>query len=208
MNFVPERLDVVTYSQAHLRLKVDRGRAADYPCLTCAKPAREWAYLGGDPLELTDPKSGCVYSLDQSRYAAMCRNCHKRRDRALADGRSVDVCPRGHRWAENEIVRPVRQVRSGGARYCRTCHREETIRYAEAQRARNAEKMLSRGAIRAELWKRRLSLKWLSMESGIAEHTLRRRLAHPENFTVAELRAIGDALDIAPTDLFAEAVSA
>ena len=112
----------VTYSQAHLRLKKDLGCPAEYLCL-CGEPAREWAYMGGDPNELISDQ-GRRYSLDQSRYVAMCFTCHRRRDRALADGRTVDVCPRGHAWTpENTGIRRKR-ARGTGLRFCKACHRE------------------------------------------------------------------------------------
>lgn len=122
----PARLDyqpVVSYTQAHLRLKTDRGRPSHYACTSCGNPAREWAYMGGCPNELFD--RGMQYSLDQSRYEPMCYPCHRRHDRALKDGRSVDECPRGHSWAENESLR-VKRGASTGLRFCRACHREQS----------------------------------------------------------------------------------
>jgi hypothetical protein len=111
----------VSYAQAHLRLKIDRGRPVMHSCVTCGTTAREWAYVGGDPNELVE--NGKQYSLDQERYAPMCYPCHRRLDRARADGRSVDVCPRGHSWAENTGVRRSRGP-STGLRFCKACHRE------------------------------------------------------------------------------------
>lgn len=114
---------VVSYSQAHLRLKVDRGRPDQHVC-PCGAVAREWAYMGGDPDELNE--DGKRYSLDQKRYTALCVSCHRRRDRAEADGRSMDVCPKGHPWTpENTGARND----GSGLRYCRPCSREKARRH-------------------------------------------------------------------------------
>lgn len=121
---------VVSYAQAHLRLKKDRGRPDRLACISCGKQAREWAYMGGDPDELTE--DGKAYSLDQSRYEPMCFPCHRRHDRARADGRSVDVCPKGHLWAENEGIR-VKRAANTGLRFCKACHRENTRRWRLAR---------------------------------------------------------------------------
>lgn len=124
----PARLDyqpVVGYEQARLRLKTDRGRPSRYACTSCGGPAREWAYMGGCPNELTD---GRPYSLDQSRYEPMCVSCHRRQDEATRDGRTIDVCPRGHSWAENTGIR-IKRGPTTGLRFCKACHRENTARY-------------------------------------------------------------------------------
>lgn len=125
---------LVSYAQAHFRLKVDRGRPSGYACVTCGGPAKHWAYTGGDPDELTE--RGLRYSLDQSRYEPMCVSCHTRHDRALADGRPVGQCPRGHLWAENEGIR-VKRGPGTGLRFCRACNRE-SIR---AWRLKNREQI-------------------------------------------------------------------
>lgn len=119
----------VSYSQAHLRLKRDRGLPSAFACSACGAQAREWAYTGGDPDELAE--RGSRYSLDQGLYRPMCCACHRRQDRALADGRAVDVCPNGHLWTpENTGVR-VKRGPSTGLRFCRACNRENTRRWRE-----------------------------------------------------------------------------
>lgn len=123
----------VSYSQAHLRLKKDRGRPDGFACSQCGDRAREWAYMGGDPEELSE--HGRRYSLDQSRYSPLCVSCHRRHDRALADGRSTDVCPRGHVWTpENTGVR-IKRSRSVGLRFCKACHRENSREYRSRRSA-------------------------------------------------------------------------
>lgn len=121
-------LPLVSYSQAHLRLKTDRGRADGHACIQCGHQAFDWAYMGGCPNELVDDRAR-TYSLDQLRYSPMCKPCHLRHDRALADGRSVEVCPRGHEWTvENTGLRKKRS--SGvGLRFCKACHRENSREY-------------------------------------------------------------------------------
>lgn len=49
----------------HRRVHLRRGKAADYPCKHCEKPAREWAQIhdtaGDDPM---------------NDYMPLCRKCH------------------------------------------------------------------------------------------------------------------------------------
>ena len=125
---------IVTYSQAHLRLKNDKGRPDQHDCVACAQPAREWAYMGDCPQELTD-ELGRVYSLDPARYEPMCVPCHRRHDRAAADGRSADVCPRGHAWTEENTGLRVKRSPGVGLRFCRACHRENSRAYRLKKRA-------------------------------------------------------------------------
>lgn len=117
----------VSYSQAHLRLKTDRGRPNLLNCVSCKGPANEWAYMGGDPDELTNSR-GMKYSLNQDLYEPMCIACHRRHDRALSDGRSIEVCANGHLWKENLGVR-IKRVARTGLRFCKACNRENTRRY-------------------------------------------------------------------------------
>lgn len=138
----------VSYSQAHLRLKNDRGRAAEHACTACGDRAAHWAYMGGDPDELD--WNGRKYSTDQSRYEPMCAPCHNRHDRARADGRSVAVCPKGHPWSVYEALR-IQRSGSTGIRYCRACHRESARRWQRGNRERvNAYARERRARLRRE----------------------------------------------------------
>lgn len=131
---MPARLDylpIVSYEQAHLRLKTDRERASDHLCSECGGAGQEWAYMGGCPRELH--QDGKAYSLDQTRYEPMCVRCHRRHDAAVRDSRTVNVCPRGHDWAENEGTR-VKRTRGTGVRYCSACHRENSAAYRARRR--------------------------------------------------------------------------
>lgn len=75
------RSEMVTYHGAHVRVRNARGRAGDHSCRECTEPATDWAYTHDDPDEVTDSKGRC-YSLHESRYAPMCRPCHRRFDAA------------------------------------------------------------------------------------------------------------------------------
>lgn len=125
---MPHRMEYqghVSYEQAHLRLKTDRGRPSRYECVSCGDAAQEWAYTGGCPSEQTDRK-GRAYSLDQTRYEPMCVSCHRRLDRALRDGRPVNLCPRGHEWTEENTGIRIKRGPGVGLRFCRACHRENS----------------------------------------------------------------------------------
>lgn len=60
--------DNASYAAAHTRLSKERGNANTHTC-PCGKRAREWAF---------DEPTG--YSLDFSRYTAMCQSCHHKLD--------------------------------------------------------------------------------------------------------------------------------
>lgn len=79
--------DEVTYRGAHKRVYAARGRAAEFDCANdCGRPAREWAYTGGDP----DEKYGrahpgktealSYYSASPKFYEALCTYCHRSKD--------------------------------------------------------------------------------------------------------------------------------
>lgn len=81
--------DRLTYDGVHLRLRRSKGKASQYPCVDCGKPAENWAYDYNDPNELMDNKRNCVYSADPDRYEPKCRSCHKKGDFAVAKTRKV-----------------------------------------------------------------------------------------------------------------------
>ena len=58
----------VNYFAFHTRLRKARGSAAEHPCVTCGRPAREWAYIHGE-----DP---CAFD----SYVPMCCSCHRKYD--------------------------------------------------------------------------------------------------------------------------------
>lgn len=79
--------DTPGYAAAHYRVRNARGPAAEHPCAGCDQPAAEWSYTGGDPAEITCPKSGNRYSTDPTFYVPRCAPCH----------REFDAAKRGHR---------------------------------------------------------------------------------------------------------------
>lgn len=95
------RMDSPSYAGIHKRLFYDRGKAAQFACVTCGSPAHEWSYDGGDPAELTENYRGTpiTYSLDQERYSPRCRPCHRRMDDSLIRGRDS-----AGRWAAAGII--------------------------------------------------------------------------------------------------------
>lgn len=79
------RGDSIKYRAAHERLRVERGRAADYECTDCGRPAAHWSYNHTDPDELTE--KGWPFSPSPEHYSPRCVPCHKTFD--LASGHAV-----------------------------------------------------------------------------------------------------------------------
>lgn len=85
-------LENPTYSAVHRRMHTTKGRAADHPCVSCARPAHQWAYTGEDPDERLESywretRGYHVvhrFSLNPDFYVAMCRKCHTAKDKAAA----------------------------------------------------------------------------------------------------------------------------
>ena len=69
------RLPEVMYNAAHQRLRVARGNARQYGCISCDALASHWAYDHADPNELTSPQG--AYSLNVDHYNPQCVPCHK-----------------------------------------------------------------------------------------------------------------------------------
>ncbi|AEK07094.1 hypothetical protein JOEDIRT_57 [Mycobacterium phage JoeDirt] len=82
----------VKYQMAHLRVRKARGSARAYVC-SCGDQAREWAYDGSDPAELTDVVDGRAvrYSADPKFYQPLCIRCHRNFD-VQRHGRSRKEC--------------------------------------------------------------------------------------------------------------------
>ena len=77
-----------TYNAAHIRLRRERGRAAEHACVDCGNPADHWSYDNQDPNELVDAACG-RYSADVDHYWPRCVRCHSAFDkssRALMTG--------------------------------------------------------------------------------------------------------------------------
>ena len=71
----PAKGNGAAYQAAHVAVYRAFGRAADYLCVSCARPAHEWAFDDQEPM-LLDPVSGKRYYPDISRYRPLCRFCH------------------------------------------------------------------------------------------------------------------------------------
>lgn len=70
----------VGYGAVHSRLRKERGRASDHPCVGCGGPADHWSYDHDDPAE--KHASDGPYSTDLDHYSPRCVSCHKRFDLA------------------------------------------------------------------------------------------------------------------------------
>lgn len=96
-----------TYTAVHQMLYKKRGRAADYPCFICEKPASDWAYeqSGGLPFGNLDD------------YVPLCRSCHWMADRGNFWCDKHECWTTATRYTER-AGRPVQH------RFCRECNRE------------------------------------------------------------------------------------
>ena len=73
------------YNAAHENVVKTRGRAAEYECLHCGGPARDWAYNHSDPNEAEQyreqTKAIVFYSMHAEYYIPLCKTCHLKYDR-------------------------------------------------------------------------------------------------------------------------------
>ena len=95
---LPEREGSATYNAVHLRIRAQRGPAKDNTC-PCGAAAEHWAYVRGDDQSVRYDERGRPYSIDLSRYVALCRTCHRRMDAEATRTRgcSVDGCEGEHK---------------------------------------------------------------------------------------------------------------
>ena len=95
---LPEREGAATYNAVHLRIRAQRGPAKDNTC-PCGAAAEHWAYVRGDDQSVRYDERGRPYSIDLSRYVALCRTCHRRMDAEATRTRgcSVDGCEGEHK---------------------------------------------------------------------------------------------------------------
>lgn len=91
LDVAPRHLrEVTTCSGAHQRVYALWGRAADYLCIQCGGPAKDWAYDGTDPNQgygVIGAQGEWHYQYFSSWpefYMPMCRRCHGGRDGKLA----------------------------------------------------------------------------------------------------------------------------
>jgi hypothetical protein len=70
--------DAAGYLTVHIRVRNEKGKAAEHLCIRCGVPAQQWSYDHLDPDERRDDRG--PYSLDLSHYFPMCITCHRRFD--------------------------------------------------------------------------------------------------------------------------------
>ena len=71
-----------TYAAAHLRVEVERGKAANHICVDCPAPASDWSYdHNAGHLEKWKTENTCPYSPDPKHYSPRCRKCHRAWDK-------------------------------------------------------------------------------------------------------------------------------
>ena len=114
--------DKLSYRAAHARVTALWGKARSYPCVACARPAREWAYDGTDPAELRGTirvrgeEYPVSYSVCPEFYMPMCLGCHRKMDGGARSSRRTH-CKEGHEFTtENTYWKPDRTERA-----CREC---------------------------------------------------------------------------------------
>lgn len=78
----------------HDRLRAARGRAADYPCVDCGGPAKEWSWDKGSGE--TFGSGTFVDNFDE--YSPRCQSCH----------RKMDVAGRTHSEETREKMRAAK----------------------------------------------------------------------------------------------------
>jgi hypothetical protein len=68
------RREVLSYENAHSRLRRDRGPASAHSCVDCGGAAQDWSYDHADPNERQSADG--PYSQSQDHYQPRCRKCH------------------------------------------------------------------------------------------------------------------------------------
>jgi hypothetical protein len=69
-----------SYKSVHKRLRLRRGRAADFPCSSCGRPAHDWALQRDVAPVKVDRLTGLLFSNDLAAYVPLCKSCHVRLD--------------------------------------------------------------------------------------------------------------------------------
>jgi hypothetical protein len=68
--------DNIRYVAAHCRVRAIKGKASQYECRDCWRPAHDWAYDQQDPHAKIDSVTGYIFSTDPEHYVALCKRCH------------------------------------------------------------------------------------------------------------------------------------
>ncbi len=117
------------YRAAHREVERVRGKAADYLCQICDRPAEEWS-SSGRRMDLTQ------------EYEALCRLCHRRKDQHKVD-HPYDPWPnaQGCRTCRKTPEAKARQAEADKAYYDRNAERLRAL--ARARYRRNRKKILA-----------------------------------------------------------------
>lgn len=78
--------DDIGYQGMHTRLGHLRGKASEFDCVTCGRPASDWSYDGGSDKEriaMGGKSDGYRYSTDVNAYSPRCRSCHRFHDQEI-----------------------------------------------------------------------------------------------------------------------------
>lgn len=102
----------MTIGEVHSTLTNIIGPASSYPCISCHKQARDWAYQHtGETLRAP---GGQAYSIDVADYAPMCRSCHNQMDRRLQPHIQEAMNAGIREWAEREHYNIAARYRALG----------------------------------------------------------------------------------------------
>ena len=73
---------IMDYLKAHENIRDTCGKAAEYPCISCGKRAKDWAYQYPESASPLFDRKGRPYTTDPADYAPMCFGCHITFDRS------------------------------------------------------------------------------------------------------------------------------
>ena len=51
------RMSPVSYQYAHKKIRRARGKATEFDCVSCGRPASQWAYRGGSEFEQSEERT-------------------------------------------------------------------------------------------------------------------------------------------------------
>jgi|SRR5215203_2042707 len=115
-----QRADL-TYFGAHGRVKALFGSARAQSCVSCDAPAKEWAYDGTDPTELSGTVGAgypVTYSVWPEFYMPLCFPCHRAKDAgARYEKRTHFGC--GHPRSPENTYTPPSRARCPECKLCR-----------------------------------------------------------------------------------------
>lgn len=98
----------LTYTETHVVLRHQRGKAEEHRCRHCDKPARDWAYDHEDPNEVIEESPSThgrtvAFSLDLNHYLPLCKRCHRRLDVRPTTGQKAVETRRANKRPERPM---------------------------------------------------------------------------------------------------------